>query len=41
MILDANSNPPVSRVKLLKQKPRIESSSKQTNIGIISQSIKW
>ena len=46
VIVDASSNPPVSHVKSLQQKPRINSSSKQTNIASsINQSngnsIRW
>ena len=33
VIVDASSNPPVSNVKSLYQKPNINSSSKQTNIA--------
>ena len=37
VIVDASSNPMVSHVKIAVTKPRINSSSKQTNIA----SIKW
>ena len=46
VIVDAISNPPVFNVKLLQQKPSINSSSKQTNIASSinhsnGNSIRW